>query len=135
MLSLAIRPEKIKALEERFKALGIEERDILEKFVRAQGRGGQKVNKTSSCVYLRHIPTGIEVKCQTERSQAMNRFFARRILADKVEEMKDGPKTDARKRIRKQKQKRAKRVREKASQRSRTAREDIPVTRDATSET
>jgi protein subunit release factor B len=134
-LPLAIRPEKIKALEERFKALGIEERDILEKFVRAQGRGGQKVNKTSSCVYLRHIPTGIEVKCQTERSQAMNRFFARRILADKVEEMKDGPKTDARKRIRKQKQKRAKRVREKASQRSLSAREDIPATRDATSET
>ena len=135
MLSLAIRPEKIKALEERFKALGIQERDILEKFVRAQGRGGQKVNKTSSCVYLRHIPTGIEVKCQTERSQAMNRFFARRILADKVEEMKDGPKTDARKRIRKQKQKRAKRVREKACQRSLRAREDIPATRDATSET
>ena len=132
---MAIRSEKIKALEERFKALGIEERDILEKFVRAQGRGGQKVNKTSSCVYVRHIPTGIEVKCQTERSQAMNRFFARRILADKVEEMKDGPKTDARKRIRKQKQKRAKRVREKACQRSLSAREDISATRDATSET
>lgn len=132
---MAIKPEKLRALEERFRALGIEERDILEKFVRAQGRGGQKVNKTSSCVYLRHIPTGIEVKCQTERSQAMNRFFARRILADKVEEMKDGPKTDARKRIRKQKQKRAKRVREKACQRSLSAREDIPTTRDAASET
>lgn len=132
---MAIRPEKIKTLEERFKALGIEERDIIEKFVRAQGRGGQKVNKTSSCVYLRHIPTGIEVKCQTERSQAMNRFFARRILADKVEEMKDGPKTDARKRIRKQKQKRAKRMREKACQRSLSDREDIPETRDVTSGT
>lgn len=112
---MAISPEKIKALEERFKALGIAEGDILEKFVRSQGHGGQKLNKTSSCVYLRHIPTGIEVKCQQERSQAMNRFFARRILADKIETLQGGASDDAASRIRKQKQKRAQRARRKAA--------------------
>ena len=83
---MAPTPAKIKELEERLLSLGIEEKDILEKFVRSQGRGGQKLNKTSSCVYLMHIPTGIEVKCQEDRSQSLNRFLARRILADKVEE-------------------------------------------------
>ncbi|MDD4183782.1 MAG: peptide chain release factor-like protein, partial [Candidatus Omnitrophica bacterium] len=59
---------------------GIREEDIVEKFIRASGPGGQFVNKTSSCVYLKHIPTGIEVKCQKERSQALNRYAARKIL-------------------------------------------------------
>lgn len=118
---MAISPEKIKALEERFKALGIAEGDILEKFVRSQGHGGQKLNKTSSCVYLRHIPTGIEVKCQQERSQAMNRFFARRILADKIEALQGGGSSDtASTRIRKQKQKRAQRARRKAASQTET---------------
>jgi len=110
---LAVNPEKIKALAERFMALGITEKDILEKFVRSQGHGGQKLNKTSSCVYLRHIPTGIEVKCQQERSQALNRFLARRILADKIEEQRRGGKSREHERARKQKLKRAKRARAK----------------------
>ena len=58
--------------------------DVLEKFVRAEGKGGQKVNKTSSCIYLKHVPTGIEVKCQSERSQARNRRIVRELLAHKV---------------------------------------------------
>jgi protein subunit release factor B len=62
----------------------LREEDIIEKFIRASGPGGQFVNKTSSCVYLKHIPTGIEVKCQRERSQALNRFVARKLLADKI---------------------------------------------------
>ncbi|MDD4955189.1 MAG: peptide chain release factor-like protein [Candidatus Omnitrophica bacterium] len=62
----------------------IREEDIVEKFIKAGGPGGQFVNKTSSCVYLKHIPTGIEVKCQEARSQAMNRHLAREILAGKV---------------------------------------------------
>lgn len=107
---MAISPEKLKQLEERFSTLGIDEKDLLEKFVRSQGKGGQKVNKTSSCVYLRHIPTGIEVKCQEDRSQAMNRFFARRILADKVEEAATGKKPDRVERIRKQKKRRARKT-------------------------
>jgi protein subunit release factor B len=100
------------------KELGIEERDIEEKFIRAQGRGGQKVNKSSSCVYLKHVPTGIEVKCQKARTQAMNRFFARRILTEKVDEFihgKGSTLSEKIDKIRKQKQKRAKRAREKAS--------------------
>jgi peptide chain release factor len=112
-----ISPEKIHALEERMKDLGILEKDIEEKFIRSQGKGGQKVNKSSSCVYLRHTPTGIEVKCQKARSQAMNRFFARRILSDKIDELlHGGHSTKAEKvdKIRKQKKKRAKRTRDKS---------------------
>jgi protein subunit release factor B len=113
-----ISPEKIRSLQERLRDLGIDEKDIEEKFIRAQGRGGQKVNKSSSCVYLKHIPTGIEVKCQKARIQAMNRFFARRILADKVEEFRLGGTSSKAQKIdkaRKQKHKRAKRAREKAN--------------------
>lgn len=65
--------------------LGVRQEDIEEKFIRAQGPGGQNVNKVATCVYLRHIPSGIEVKCQAERSQAQNRFLARRILLRKIE--------------------------------------------------
>jgi len=118
MANQFISPEKKKMLEDRMKELGIEERDIEEKFVHAQGKGGQKVNKSSSCVYLKHLPTGIEVKCQKARNQAMNRFFARRILSDKVEEDLPGHASSLEKkiqRIRKQKNKRAKRAHEKIS--------------------
>ncbi|MDH4161737.1 MAG: peptide chain release factor-like protein [Nitrospirota bacterium] len=59
--------------------------DVVEKFVRSGGKGGQNVNKTSTCVYLKHLPTGIEVKCSTERSQARNRQIAYRQLAEKIE--------------------------------------------------
>lgn len=62
------------------------EADIAEKFIRSEGKGGQNVNKVSTCVYLKHIPTGIEVKCQQERSQAQNRILARKILAEKIAE-------------------------------------------------
>ena len=113
-----ISPEKIRDLENRMKDLGIQEKDIDEKFIRAQGRGGQKVNKTSTCVYLKHIPTGIEVKCQKARIQAMNRFFARRILTNKIEELLLGGSSSKAKKIdkaRKQKQKRTKRAREKVA--------------------
>lgn len=67
---------------------GLREEDIIEKFIRASGPGGQFVNKTSSCVYLKHIPTGLEVKCQRERSQALNRYMARKILAEKIRELR-----------------------------------------------
>ena len=113
-----ISPEKIRDLENKMKDLGIQEKDIEEKFIRAQGRGGQKVNKTSSCVYLKHIPTGVEVKCQKARMQVMNRFFARRILANMIEELLLGGSSSKAKKIdkaRKQKQKRTKRAREKVA--------------------
>ena len=96
--------------------LGISEEDIEEKFVRSPGKGGQKVNKTSTCVYLKHIPTGIEVKCGRERIQSLNRFLARRILVNKIETLRLGKLAEERKklaRIRKQKQKRSCRAKEK----------------------
>ena len=94
-------------------ALRIFEKDIVEKFIRSSGRGGQKVNKASTCVYLKHIPTGIEVKCQRERYQSLNRFLARRILADKIEAKIKGEESEEQQRIakiRRQKRKRSKRA-------------------------
>ena len=74
------------------------------------------MNKTSTCVYLRHIPTGIEVKCQKERSQSLNRYHARVILAKKVEQLIKGKESEEMQRIekiRRQKRKRSKRAKEK----------------------
>ena len=108
--------EKETALRLKMDSLGIRESDIDEKFICSSKKGGQKVNKTSACVYLKHRPTGIEVKCQTERSQVLNRFFARRILAGKVESLVLGRQSGERKRIeklRRQKRKRSRRAKEK----------------------
>ena len=80
-----VSPEKQAALEARMAALGIAEDDLVEKFVLGSGSGGQKINKTSSCVYLKHVPTAIEVKCQANRSREMNRFQAREELCDRIE--------------------------------------------------
>jgi len=104
------------ALVKKMNELGVYEKDIVEKFIRSQGKGGQKVNKTSSCVYLKHIPSGIKVKCQRERSQVLNRFLARRILTNKIEALIRGRLSEEKKRIekiRRQKRKRSKRAKEK----------------------
>jgi protein subunit release factor B len=85
---LGVTPAKAKALLARMQRLGISGKDVMEKFVRSSGRGGQKVNKASTCVYLKHLPTGIEVKMQRERSQSLNRFLAWRLLTDKIERMR-----------------------------------------------
>jgi len=113
MVSSGVRRGKEEALRAKMEGLGIFEEDIVEKFVRSSGRGGQKVNKTSTCVYLKHIPTKIEVKCQKERSQSLNRFLARRILADKIETMikkKESEEQQRIEKIRRQKRKRSKRA-------------------------
>lgn len=112
--SVSIDKEEI--LKAKMDSLGIKETDIEEKFVRSSKKGGQKVNKTSSCVYLKHRPTGIAVKCQEERSQALNRFLARRILVNKIESLVLGRKARAQKeteKIRRQKRKRSRRAKEK----------------------
>ena len=108
-----LSPGKEKSLLERMQALGVREQDIEEHFVRSSGAGGQKVNKTSSCVVLHHRPTGIRVKCQQERSQALNRFLARRILLDKIETKLRGAESAEQQeiaKIRRQKRKRSRRA-------------------------
>jgi len=105
--------EKEKSLQEMMARLGVREEDIVEKFIRAQGPGGQNVNKVSTCVHLRHLPTGIEVKCQQERSQAQNRYLARKLLLKKVESAILGKLSEEQKRIekiRRQKRKRSRRA-------------------------
>src|SRR4249920_1962216 len=72
-------------IDERLAALGVRRADIEERFVRGAGPGGQKINKTSSTVWLRHRPTGVEVRCQRERSQAANRELAWAELCGKLE--------------------------------------------------
>lgn len=107
-----VSPPKVEQLAQRMSALGIREADLVERFVRGSGPGGQKVNKTSSCVYLLHKPSGIEIKCQRERSQAMNRFFARRELCDRLEEKNNGiasARQQAREKIRRQKRQKSRR--------------------------
>ena len=111
-LPAMVRPEKLAALRERMEALGIREQDLEESFVRGSGRGGQKVNKTNNCVYLRHTPTGIAVKCHADRSRELNRFLARRELCDAVEQMQTGrcaAKARVIQRMRKQKDRRRRR--------------------------
>ena len=111
-----VNPLKEQALHEKMNALGIYERDLDEQFVRSGGKGGQNVNKTSTCVVLVHRPTGLAVKCQQERSQALNRFLARRLLAEKIERRILGIKTEAQQRaekIRRQKRRRSRRAQEK----------------------
>jgi protein subunit release factor B len=115
-LKYGVSAAKEKYLLDKMKRLGIKESDILEHFIRAKGPGGQKVNKTSSCVYLKYKPTGIEVKCAQERTQSLNRFLARRILVEKIEARILGKKSQEQKRIykiKKQKKKRSKRAKEK----------------------
>jgi len=80
-----VSPEKERALAARMCAVGVREQDLDEQFVRSRGRGGQNVNKVSTCVVLRHVPTGVVVRCERARSQALNRFLARRQLLDRLE--------------------------------------------------
>jgi len=87
MPTFAVSEEKNKWLKEKMESLNIREEDILEKFIRSSGKGGQKVNKTSSCVYIKHIPTGIEIKRMKDRSQSINRFLARRELIERIERL------------------------------------------------
>ena len=86
----AVSPEKNRWLQDKMKTLGVREEDLEESFVRSSGKGGQHVNKTSTCVQIRHLPTGIEVKCRAARSQSVNRFLARRELVERIEGLAGG---------------------------------------------
>ena len=112
MTVFSVSEAKNRWLRERMAALGIREEDLEEKFIRSSGKGGQHVNKTSTCVWLKHMPSGIEVKCMEERSQSMNRFLARRELAERLAALAGQPtrRDVAAEKTRKQKAKRKKRA-------------------------
>lgn len=127
---MATSREKLDALASRMEKLGIREEDLLEKFILGSGSGGQKINKTSSCVYLKHLPTGIEIKCQRERSRELNRLLARRELCEKLEEKLFQEKSNRQKeieKIRRQKRRRSRRSKEKmlAGKRSLSAKKEL----------
>lgn len=112
-----ISTEKTTALEARMATLGITEGELLEKFVRGSGAGGQKINKTSNCVFLKHLPTGVCIKCQMDRSREMNRFLARRELCEQLESIRDGKssaQTQAIEKMRRQKRQRSRRSKQRS---------------------
>ncbi len=116
MPNFPVSSDKWKALGARLLKLGIREQDLDEHFVRAGGPGGQNVNKVSTCVILTHRASGVSIRCQEERSQGLNRFLARKRLADKVEETvlgKASRRQQEIEKIRRQKRKRSKRAKEK----------------------
>jgi peptide chain release factor len=116
MSAFPVSPEKEAQLVQRMAALGVHEADLEETFVRSGGHGGQNVNKTSTCVMLFHRRTGLQVKCQATRQQGLNRFLARRLLLDKIEERQRGFVAARRaeiEKIRRQKRKRSRRARER----------------------
>ncbi len=116
---LPVSESKQKELESKMHRLGIHESDIVEQFVRGSGAGGQKINKTSVTVLLQYLPLGITIRCQKTRSQALNRFWARRLLVEKVEEKFFKEKSEKQQnfeKIRRQKRKRSRRAKEKMLQ-------------------
>ena len=113
MNAFPIDPEADAELQRRMASLGVREEDLQETFVRSGGHGGQNVNKTSTCVVLRHGPTGLQVKCQTTRHQGRNRVLARQLLVQKIEEARQKRREEARARL--EKIRRQKRPRSRAA--------------------
>lgn len=115
-MQFPVSEKKQAELSRAMERLGISEADLEETFIRSGGPGGQHVNKTSTCVILKHLPSGFSVRCQQERSQAMNRFLARRMLIEKMDTHIRGKKSAEAQRIAKikrQKRKRSKRAKDK----------------------
>jgi protein subunit release factor B len=113
---MSITKEKIQELAERMERCHIRKEDLIEKFILGSGKGGQKINKTASCVYLKHIPTGLEIKCQRDRSRELNRYIARRELCEKLESKifkEQSEKEQQFEKIRRQKRRRSRRQKDK----------------------
>jgi len=111
-----INPKKWQQLKSWMEQLGISEGDLTEKFIIGSGSGGQKLHKTASAVYLQHVPTGVEVKCQQDRSREANRYYARKRLCEKIEEIQLGEESKKQKeseKIRRQKRRRSRKAKEK----------------------
>ena len=112
MINLGITERKKAELEQRMQKCNLLENDIEEKFVRSSGAGGQKVNKTSTCVHLKHIPSGLAVKVQKSRSQGLNRYYARKQMCELLENKlmgENSPKAKRLEKIKKQKNRRRRR--------------------------
>ena len=117
MITFAVSDEKNRWLQARMAEVGLKEEELEERFVRSSGAGGQHVNKSSTCVWLKHRPTGLEVKCMAERSQSLNRFLARRELAEKLAALNGLPtaKDDKADKLRRQKARRKRKATTKYS--------------------
>lgn len=116
MSRFGVTAAKEAELSARMACLGLREEDLDERFMTSGGPGGQKVNRSNTCVQLTHGPSGIEVKMQQSRSQALNRFFARRQLCELLEERllgRDSSEAQRREKARKQKARRQRRTRTK----------------------
>jgi peptide chain release factor len=116
MGAFSVSLEKEDRLAQRMASLGVREADIEESFVRSGGHGGQNINKVATCVMLLHRPSGVAVKCQETRQQGLNRFIARRLLLDKIEELQTGRVAAQRaeiEKIRRQKRRRSRRAKNK----------------------
>ena len=112
-----VSADKLTDLDQRLLALGVTTDTLTEKFVRGSGAGGQKINKTSSCVFLKHLPSGLTIKCQADRSREMNRFLARRELCEELEAIRDGKESERvqeMEKIRRQKRRRSRRSKQRS---------------------
>ncbi len=113
---MAVSKEKTDSLKERMAQSGLREEDLIEKFILGSGKGGQKINKTASCVYLKHLPTGIEIKCQQSRSRELNRYIARQELCEKIDQIHRAEKSEKQmeiEKIRRQKRRRSRKQKAK----------------------
>ena len=108
MIDFGVTISKQKELEDKFNKLNIKESDIVEKFVHSSGNGGQNVNKVATCVYLKYVPLNIEIKCQKSRTQILNRYYARKMLAEEIENRILGEKSKKQKEIEKKRRQKRK---------------------------
>lgn len=106
-----INKDKWEQLSEWMAKLHINEADLIEKFILGSGSGGQKLHKTASTVYLKHLPSGLDVKCQESRSREDNRYFARERLCEKLHSLLSDEKTKAQQRVEKIKRQKKRRSR------------------------
>ena len=116
MNAVALRPETIQRIQSRMELAELTDADIEETFVRGSGSGGQKINKTSSCVQLKHVPTSTIVRCQETRSREANRWLAREMLAERLLEARESELSERRQeaeKIRRQKRRRSRRQKER----------------------
>jgi protein subunit release factor B len=126
-MKFGVTEQKAETLRKRMADCGLSESDLKETFVSSQGPGGQKVNRTATCVYLKHLPTGLEVKMQESRGQLLNRYYARKRMCELLEARQLGeksPEAIQQEKIRRQKSRRRRRSSSKTQGDSQTASSD-----------